>query len=501
MNEVRTIDKDLLRSASQYIFGVLIIAVTVVICGPLSNVQAYPVVSFILLFIVSILATFMDIGPVLVVSALSALAWDFFFIPPHNTFKIDKPEDILMFSMFFIIALLNGVLTTKVRNQEQKTREREEHTNALFQLTKELSKARGTDGVAEVAHAEIKKFFSLEVFFLLQVGENDLTLFPDQENGPGLSEEDFRAAGSVFKYSGNSGISVNGEASGRFTFFPLKGSKVNTGVAIIPLEKSFTGGVQIFWETFLSQIVNALEREYLSELAKKAGFLDESDRLYKTLFNSVSHEFRIPVATIMAASDTLMTSQGNSDFHRELSREIFTSSIRLNRLIENLLNISRIENGKVSLRLDWYDIHDLINKVQEDLAEELKNYILIVSVPESLDLVKIDFGLMEQVLFNLLCNSYEYSPVNSTISLTISVRKEKLIIEVNDQGPGFPAEATGKIFDKFYRINRAKTGGLGLGLSIVRGFVEAHHGWVKAINLPEGGASIQIELPMAIPEL
>ncbi len=494
------IKKFLLIAANQYLLAVVIIASTVIICIPLSDIEAYHVVSFILLFIVSIIATFMKVGPVLVASTLSALVWNYFFIPPHYTFKINKPEDILMFSMFFIIALLNGVLTTKVRNQEKETREREEHTNALFQLTKELSRARGIEEVLIVARSEIKKYFTLDIHFILQDGENDLLLHSDPRIESLFTVEDYQQAESVFKNSIKAGKFVGVNSPGKFTFFPLKGSKVNTGVAIISLEKPFTESQGIIWETFLSQIINALEREFLGELAKKARFLDESDRLYKTLFSSVSHEFRIPVATIMAASDSLLTSPGDKFMQIELSKEIFASSLRLNRLIENLLNISRIENGKVSLRLDWYDINDLINKVQTDLSEELQNFNLVIDIPDHLDLVKIDFGLMEQVLFNLLYNCCEYSPKNSTIMIIVYMTNGKLHIEVKDQGPGFPVEAISRVFDKFYRIDRSRTGGLGLGLSIVKGFVEGHKGSVAAKNRPEGGAVIHIEIPMDAPE-
>lgn len=145
------------RCLFQYLFASVMIAAAAFLCKPLADNQNYHVVSFILLFIVSIMATFMGTGPVLLASTLSAVFWNFFFIPPHYTFHIDKTEDILIFGLFFIIALVNGALMTRIRNQEKLVRDREKRTNALFQLTKELSKASGIDDVLKVAIAEIKK--------------------------------------------------------------------------------------------------------------------------------------------------------------------------------------------------------------------------------------------------------------------------------------------------------------------------------------------------------
>jgi two-component system sensor histidine kinase KdpD len=244
-----------------------------------------------------------------------------------------------------------------------------------------------------------------------------------------------------------------------------------------------------------------LEREFLGELAQKARFLVESDRLYKTLFNSISHEFRIPVATIMGASDSLMNSIHPESVKTALFNEIFTASLRLNRLIENLLNMSRLESGQLSVRLDWYDMNDLVNKVAEDLIEELKAFSLKVSIPDDMPLVKIDFGLLEQILYNLVFNSTQYVPQGSVIELIIHYQNGMLVIHVKDRGPGFPEETIQNLFNKFYRVDGNKTGGLGLGLSIVKGFVEAHNGTVSVRNRKAGGSAFTIHIPSEHPNI
>ena len=234
-------------------------------------------------------------------------------------------------------------------------------------------------------------------------------------------------------------------------------------------------------------------------MAKQAFLLNESDKLYKTLFNSISHELRIPVATIMGASDSLLTIQHTDEIRKELSNEIFKASKRLNRLIENLLNMSRLESGHITPRLDWCNIHDLINKVVESLQEELKPFSLHVVIPEDMPFVKIDFGLMEQVLYNLIYNATQYASVSTNLRVKAFWDNEILTLQVMDRGPGFPPKEISLIFNKFYRVEGSKAGGTGLGLSIAKGFTEAHKGTITVENRQNGGAKFTIKIPTEIP--
>ncbi|MBN2348695.1 MAG: DUF4118 domain-containing protein [Bacteroidales bacterium] len=484
-----------------YLLAILVIGGTTFLCIPLAQTQNYHVVSFILLFVVSILSIFMGVGPVLLASTLSALVWNYFFIPPHYTFHIEKTEDLLIFGLFFIIVLVNGVLTTRVRRQEKSAREKEKRTNALFQLTKELSRASGMDEVLKVAGNEIKNHFSLHSYFILQDGNNTLNPAFRKQKEEEITPAEFNVAEWVFKSSRPAGAHTSNPFTADHTFFPLLGTRLNPGVVAVKQIQPFFDDQRSFWETFLTQISNALEREFLGELAQKVRFLDESDRLYKTLFSSISHELRIPVATIMAASESIISSSNTGNIQTELCHEIFTASLRLNRLIENLLNISRLETGHLSVRLDWHDINDLVNKVTEDLKDELKPFSMKMTIPEEMPLVKIDFGLMEQVFYNLLLNSTQYAPGASKIEMDISFNNEAMIITLTDKGPGFPEDDLKNVFKKFFRVKGSSTGGLGLGLSIVKGFVEAHKGWVSVENVKQGGARFTILIPSEKPDI
>ncbi len=424
--------------------------------------------------------------------------WDFFFIPPPYTFHVDKPEDMLMLIMFFIIALLSGVLTSRIRRQEMKIRIREERTNALYQLTRELSTANGISEVIKIAKQDIKKYFNLDSLILLKNESGQLD-YPNMEKVKfAISKNDMSVAEWTVQHSLKAGKHTDTLPSSNYTFYPLKGNQMNLGVIAINRDILFTQGEEQFWDAFISQISGKFEREYLRNMARQAFLLTESDKLYKALFNSISHELRIPVATIMGASDSLLATAHPEEIRNELSREIFKAAKRLNRLIENLLNMSRLESGRITPKLDWCDIHDLINNVVENLEEELKPFHLHIVIPDDMPLVKIDFGLMEQVLYNLIYNATQYAANSDNLRVKAFYDNGVMTLQVMDRGPGFSPKEIPLIFNKFYRVEGSKAGGTGLGLSIAKGFTEAHMGSITVENRQNGGSKFTIKIPTEI---
>ncbi len=270
------------------------------------------------------------------------------------------------------------------------------------------------------------------------------------------------------------------------------------GVIAVEHAQVFTQGEEQFWEACLSQISGKYEREVLRDAAKKAYILNESDKLYKTLFNSISHELRIPVTTIMGASDTLLTQEYPEDIQKKLYQQINLASVRLNRLIENLLNMSRLESGLISPNPDWCDVRDLANKVAQSLEQELKPFKLAVIIPSDMPMVRFDYGLTEQAIYNLILNSTQYAPAGTRIRLKMFYDNGFLVIQVMDRGRGFPEFDLSTIFNKFYRGKDALAGGTGLGLSIVKGFIEAEKGTVIAENRENGGAKFTSRIPVEI---
>jgi two-component system sensor histidine kinase KdpD len=485
----------------QYFITAMLVALTSVACYLVKDYFGYQVISFVLLFLVAILALFFGKGPILLASSLSALIWDYFFIPPQFTMHIEKAEDMMMLIMFFIIALLNGILTSRVRIQQKKIKIREERTHALYQLARDLSVASGIEEVCKIAWADVRRYFDLECMILLKDEHNHLYLQEGNQHQQLLSDNDYSVADWVFKHTSKAGRHTNTLPSGKLTFYPLAGSSGNMGVIAIELERDFTQGEEQFWDTFLSQISGKFEREFLRNEARKAYIINESEKLYKTLFNSISHELRIPVTTIIGASDALLTGKYSADAQQKLCSEINIASLRLNHLIENLLNMSRLESGRITPRPDWCDVHDLANVVSDALKQELEPFTLNIDIDPSMPLVYIDMGLMEQVLHNLLLNATQYSSPGTPVNLAFSCNQNILTMVVSDRGRGFPDSELSLLFQKFYRGKEATAGGTGLGLSIVKGFVEAHQGSVSAANRADGGAVITITIPVKTSEL
>src|ERR1035437_5488891 len=479
----------------QYLTVSLIVALTSILSYFVKDTIGYQTVSVILLFLVSFLALFYGTGPILFAAALSALIWDYFFIPPQFTFLIRNSLDMLLLGMFFIIALLNGTLTSRVRRQEKKIRIREERTHALYQLTKDLNSISGFDDVIHIAYDFINRYFKLECSIVVKNDLNQLEVMPIENSSIQLTESEMSIINWVEKNSVKAGKFTNTLPSNEYTFYPLIGSNSALGVIVVKQITVFTYGEEQFWESSLAQIIGKYERELLRNATKKTYMISESEKLYKTLFNSISHELRIPLATIMGSSETLLEQQLPETIQKELYSEINIASIRLNRLVENLLNMSRLESGRITPHPDWCDAQDLANSVFETLKSELESFTFKKDIPVDLPLIYVDFGLMEQVLHNLILNATQNSPQGSVIQLKIQISDENLIMKVIDRGHGFPETELSSVFDKFYRGKDAKAGGTGLGLSIVKGFVEAHHGSVSASNGEKGGAIFTIKIP------
>lgn len=311
----------------------------------------YRVVALLLLMTVSFIAMLFEILPVLLSAVLSSIIWNFFFIPPIFTFHIDNTEDVLMFLLYFFIALVNAVLTSKIRKVESKARDKEEKENTI--------------------------------------------------------------------------------------------------------------------------------------------------KLYNTLLNSLSHELRTPISTIIGAVDALKESREKlTPTHQaELLFEIDLASVRLNRQVENLLNMSRLESGMLKPKMDWCDVNELIYTVIHKSAVSEKFNIENLS-KENLPLFKLDAGLVEQIIQNLIHNAILHTPENTLIQIEAAHQSQCCLITVSDNGKGFPENEISLVFDKFYRLPNTKNSGSGLGLSIVKGFVEALGGNIKLQNNEQGGATFTIEIPV-----
>lgn len=356
------------KIARQFIFSALLISLVSGICFSFSNFIDSKMVAFILLVVVSVLASLLEILPVLFSAILSALLWDFLFVEPRFTFSVGSIEDRMFLLMYFIIALINAVLTFKIKQYKKEISKKTEEANAI--------------------------------------------------------------------------------------------------------------------------------------------------KLYDTILNSLSHELKTPLATIIGTTDTLRENIKILDEKNisELLNEISEASLRLDVQVSNLLNVSRLETGSLKIKTDWCDVTELIHNTLNSINNT--SHSIILDIEPGIPLVKLDYGLLETTLFNLIKNAIFYTPENSEIIIILKLchsssghfenNNKRLILDskvsifticISDNGPGIKVEDINSIFDKFYRSNNAKTGGTGLGLSIVKGFVEAHNGTITVINNDKGGATFTISIP------
>lgn len=335
----------------QYFISILLVILTAVICYISTEFVGYRTVALILLMVVSLNAIMFDIVPVMLTALLSALIWNYFFIPPIHTWHIATSEDTLMFLMYFVIASINAVLTYKIRQIEKAARDKEEKETTI--------------------------------------------------------------------------------------------------------------------------------------------------RLYDTLLNSLSHELRTPISTIICAIDTITGSDGKLSKSNiaELYSEIKIAGFRLNRQVENLLSMKRLESGILKPKMDWCDVNEIIFSIINECREDSTNHRISFIADDDLPLFKTDRGFVEQIVKNIVYNGLYHTPINSLIDIEVKNLDDFCQIIISDNGNGFPEKELAKVFDKFFRLSHTTKGGLGLGLSISKGFSEALNGKITVENVKTGGARFTISFP------
>jgi two-component system, OmpR family, sensor histidine kinase KdpD len=484
----------------QYLSAALIVLAVALVCFPLTPFIGYRTISLIILFTVSLLPLRLGRGPVLVGAALGALSWDFFYIQPLFTFSVGHMEDIMMLSMFFIVAAVTGTLSARVRERENAVRQREMKSSALFALTKDLSSAHSQNEVIQAAVSNIKKFFDADVAVFLGEADGDMNPTPHTASSWLPDEKERGVAAWTYWNEKKAGKHTDTLPFAQATYYSMSGPRYPLGVLGVKIQRNekLTLDYETLLENFIAQIASAVERELLNDMTKKSVIVAESERLYKTLFSSISHELKTPIASIMGASENLLADSQSqvSATTKEHSKEIHIAAERLNRLVANLLDMTRLESGMIQPKLDWCDVSDLIRVTVKGLEREVVNHQIIIRIQDDMPLVKLDFGLMEQALTNLIYNAVVHTPAGTTIGIDVHVKNNQCFFIVTDSGPGIPQSDIKKVFDKFYRAEGTTTGGTGLGLPIAKGFIEAHRGSLSVRNRTSGGAEFTIEIPI-----
>lgn len=456
-----------------------------------------------MLFLLSVLvsAVAYGLGAALVSALLAAVTYNFFFLEPHYTFQIAHPADLLTFSVFFAVALATGWLAGRARDNQRRTAAHAKATEALLDASRSLARAATPDDAAQALAGQITSATGGRAVVLLRDGEG-LRLAGGPPGLNALSVESLDAAARVL--GGESMIASPG-ANREWTFVPLAGVKVQVGVVGFRGRRAPPADPEVpdLTNALLEQGGVVIERALLASAASENEALRQADQLRSGLLNSISHDFRTPLASILGSATTLSDYDADlsPNVRRDLLEGIQQEAQRLNQHIGALLDMSSLEGGALRARQDWADVCELVGSALRRLHSRLAEHRVERHFAEGLPLVRADALLLEQAILNVLDNAAAYAPAGTVIRIAVEEEAQNVMVAVDDEGPGIPPTELEAVFDRFRRldVSRERTGGLGLGLSITKGFVEAMGGQVTAMSplSTQGGTRFVIRLPKA----
>lgn len=515
--------------------------VTLIIYG-LQLYPRIPNISLVYLIVVLSLASTRGRFSAIFASFVAFFSFDYFLVEPIYQFTIARPEEWLALCIFLCTAILTGHLASELRLRARQANLREQEVRILYELVRDVNHEEDFGHQLETAARTL-----VQVFASWGVRECAIVL-PDEEGGPlvqastGQSVESLnpdeatsitwvlRKGQAIEFYDRAQSPASSNPSQTRFvirstgmpqssrlyiSLLPLKTSQRVVGVLRLvveddprhfPREKSLSAEMDrsdprttFFW-TFLDQIASMIEHARLHRESMQVEVLQRTDALRVALVSSISHDLHTPLTSIKAAASSLLQKDVQWD---EEARQSFAQSIereadRLNRLVENLLDMSRIEGGALRPEKDWYPIDELLRDVLDRLHSSLRQRRVSLDVPYNLPPVPLDYLMIDQVLTNLLENALRYTPAGSPLEIAVRANTSEILVSIADRGPGIPLDDLERIFDKFYRVlDRSRdAAGSGLGLSVCRGLIEAHGGriWVK--NRSGGGALFCFTLPL-----
>ncbi len=492
------------RPLSRYFWGLMLVAATTGLSALISPFISPTNLIVLYLLAVVLAAVYLGRGPAILTSVLGVAAFDYFFIPPFLTLAVSDTEYLLTFLGLLSVGLVISQLTSLVRDQAEAAKQREVQTVALYELGRDLTETSGLEAVTQTAIAHVGQTFSREVAIFLPVG-NILKVYT-KSTDLAVSNDDLAVAAWTFEHGHSAGRGTDTLPEASMRYQPLK--TMRGGVGVLGVKPStpdrFLTRDQIrTLDAFSNQIALAIERARLAEQTRQTEMLEITDKLQNALLNSISHDLRTPLVSITGALSSLTNDQVILDetARRNLIETASEEAARLNRLVGNLLDMTRLESGAMHVKRDACDLQDLIGSSLEEVNPRLGGRSITVNVPDTLPLASMDFVLIQRVLVNVIDNGLKYSPGDSPIEIRAQMAGAFVEITVSDRGVGIPAEDLTRIFDKFYRVQRPdNVNGTGLGLAIGKGIVDAHGGFISAENRPGGGTIITIALPVEAQE-
>lgn len=439
----------------------------------------------------------------IVSSITSVLLFDFFFVPPYFTFTVNDTQYLVTFSVMLAIAVIISTLSHRIRRQAEMSRQRQQQTETLYHLSQKLAATAGIHQLVSTAQIELSKSLTNKVTIFLPDQSSRLKAPFGEIDNVTLAEKEIAVAQWVFEHGQPAGVGTDTLTDAAALYIPLKGTRGTVGVLALKATKQgkiISPDHRQFLEMAANQLASAIERDISAELARKVLVEMETESLRNSLLSAISHDLRTPLAVIAGAGSTLLDANHplGPEAKHEFLQTIVDESTRLALLLDNIINITRLESGKISVNKQWYPVEELIGSALERMKKQLAGRQLNTHLPNDLPMVKLDGILIEQVLVNLIENAAKYSPQGTPIDIFVDSGNQQLIIEVADRGPGLKNEERTQVFDKFYRGSAVAKGqrGAGLGLAICRAVMEAHKGRIWEENRPGGGARFIFTIPL-----
>lgn len=486
------------QSKMRYVFALIIVGGATVLARLLLPHFAPANLVMIYLLAVVLISSKFGRGPAVVASIASVCIFDFFCIEPYLTFAVSDSQYLLTFGVMLTTALVISNLTATAQEQAERATKKEHQTALLYSFSRELADVPNLCALAETAQRHISQLIdtSTEVIIPDPARESFSTTVSGKSS---LAQTDRDLIEKAFSEAKDHDFKISHATK----VIPLKGSASAArvlGVVFVPQSLSKCDSEQLkTLEAFVNQLATACERIRLSAENEQARVQVKSEQLRSSLLSSISHDLRTPLATITGAASGIMEAGAGVNLTecRELATEIFNESRRLNRLVGNLLDMTRVESGALEIHKEPQPVDEIIGSAISYFSEQLESRAVDTEIPDDLPMISGDAVLIQQLLINLMENVFKYTPADSPLLFKANCDADFVTIELSDRGPGIPEELRNQIFQKFVRAtSKTSASGAGLGLAICQGIVEAHGGKLGVKARDGGGATFWFTLPV-----
>lgn len=490
-------------SLPAYAGAAAVCAGAALVSAPLQSFFTLPNIVMLFLLAVVLVALRFGRGPAVLASFLSVLEFDFFFVPPKFSFAVSDVQYLLTFAVMLAVGLIAGQLTAGLQYQARVANRREGRVRGLYEMARDLSGALLPDQIAEICERFLDRELHAQAILLL-ADDREKVVLPREDGDrvdpvplePGIAQW-------ALDHGEAAGLGTNTLPATPALYLPLKAPMRMRGVLVVrPRDAARLQGPEQsrLLDTVARLAAIALERVHYVEVAQRVSLQMESERLRNSLLSAISHDLRTPLAALVGLADSLQWSGGTPAQQNAIVERMREQTQRMRSLVENLLDMARLQAGQVALNRQWNAIEEVVERALRAMAYALAAHVVRVQLPADLPMLEMDAALMERVFDNLLENAGKFTPPGSVIDIGARAEPERVVLWVEDNGPGVPRGKEEAIFSKFERGHvESATPGVGLGLAICRAIVEAHGGTIRAENRPGGGARFWIELPRGNP--